>query len=492
MAKIKFYVHDDDGKIVDKDFDKFEDAYDYAQDGLVTFIFEVCDCCEDDDCEDCCEKVVWSWDDTHNREDAINKYYHKDDIIEEEPEEEFDVDEQAEYFEDLKHSLFGDNYKFFVEDLDLDEGIFTKVSLNDVFKNFEVKVYDLENKVVSTPVSQKKFAKFEDAEKQAKLESGKSTVLKTAIIATEPTDLIENPKERTALKVYKSGKESDNFTKALIKDIKLTKKQNNLAIKQNKQEVQKETQADLEAADAANKELTSQKDTDTGAESAAAEPKKDKVDKLVAAARVKNPVDREALRKKRNEKLKNGLKEIGIEVEDEKIEVLRKKLYKEGVDLAKKKLELNRTIEPTFETDADLTDEEFIEAFGKELIKKHESLEDTVDQDLNDNRQPEIEIFKEIHTDPVDYKKEVAQEKCLNEDISFAEVVKGAYDGYMTLLANENRLDAPIYDSDIADYIINHYETYKNEGNTPLAFNEFCDKVADELDKLNVIYEIEW
>lgn len=69
MPEYKYLAHDDEGKIKDKVFDKFEDAYDYCQDGLVTFISELVyeDGQEDEDLEE----IVWSWDDTHDRDEAI-------------------------------------------------------------------------------------------------------------------------------------------------------------------------------------------------------------------------------------------------------------------------------------------------------------------------------------------------------------------------------------------------------------------------------------
>ena len=69
MTEYKYLAHDDEGQIKDKIFDKFEDAYDYCQDGLITFISELVyvDGNEDEDLEE----IVWSWDDTHNRDEAI-------------------------------------------------------------------------------------------------------------------------------------------------------------------------------------------------------------------------------------------------------------------------------------------------------------------------------------------------------------------------------------------------------------------------------------
>lgn len=40
MKTYTYFVHDDDNKILDKEFDNFVDAYDYAQTGLITSITE--------------------------------------------------------------------------------------------------------------------------------------------------------------------------------------------------------------------------------------------------------------------------------------------------------------------------------------------------------------------------------------------------------------------------------------------------------------------
>lgn len=80
MAEYKYLAHDDAGQIKDKVFDKFEDAYDYCQDGLVTFISELVyeDGQEDEDLEE----VVWSWDDTHDRDEAIKSVTSRHETVE--------------------------------------------------------------------------------------------------------------------------------------------------------------------------------------------------------------------------------------------------------------------------------------------------------------------------------------------------------------------------------------------------------------------------
>lgn len=80
MAEYKYLAHDDAGQIKDKVFDKFEDAYDYCQDGLVTFISELVyeDGQEDEDLEE----VVWSWDDTHDRDEAIKSVASRHETVE--------------------------------------------------------------------------------------------------------------------------------------------------------------------------------------------------------------------------------------------------------------------------------------------------------------------------------------------------------------------------------------------------------------------------
>lgn len=73
MIVYKYLVHDDDHKISDQLFDEFADAFDYAQEGLITFI-------EEYPIEDGVEgegEIVWTWDDTHSREDAIASVYNR-------------------------------------------------------------------------------------------------------------------------------------------------------------------------------------------------------------------------------------------------------------------------------------------------------------------------------------------------------------------------------------------------------------------------------
>lgn len=69
MVEYKYLAHDDDGKISDKLFDSFAQAFDYCQDGLITFISEIkyIDGVEDEEGEE----IVWSWDDTWDRDEAI-------------------------------------------------------------------------------------------------------------------------------------------------------------------------------------------------------------------------------------------------------------------------------------------------------------------------------------------------------------------------------------------------------------------------------------
>ena len=58
MITYKYCVYDDEHKIADSCFDTFEEAFDYAQDGLVTFIEEV-PYIDGVECEDEIE-IVWS------------------------------------------------------------------------------------------------------------------------------------------------------------------------------------------------------------------------------------------------------------------------------------------------------------------------------------------------------------------------------------------------------------------------------------------------
>jgi len=105
MDECKFVVHDDEARILDKEFDNFEDAYDYAQDGLVTFIYRVCG---DEE-----EEIVWSWDDTHDRDEAIKRVNGNFETpVEEQVEIEIKADEPEE-LADLADCVFGGECKFF-------------------------------------------------------------------------------------------------------------------------------------------------------------------------------------------------------------------------------------------------------------------------------------------------------------------------------------------------------------------------------------------
>lgn len=67
MKFIKFYVYDDEQRIKDAEFDSFEEAYDYAQDGLMTYIEAECYI----DGKACGSQIIWTWDDVGTREEAI-------------------------------------------------------------------------------------------------------------------------------------------------------------------------------------------------------------------------------------------------------------------------------------------------------------------------------------------------------------------------------------------------------------------------------------
>ena len=111
----KYHVTDDEHRIKDAEFDNFGDAFDYAQGGLYTYIerFPV-----DGDEEDF--EVVWTWDDTRDRDEAIadvEGYENPKDQIEEDVEIEAKADDPDELAK-FARLVLGDDYKSFEQDFD--------------------------------------------------------------------------------------------------------------------------------------------------------------------------------------------------------------------------------------------------------------------------------------------------------------------------------------------------------------------------------------
>lgn len=125
MITYKYCVTDEYQKIQTECFDTFEQAYDYAQNGLMTYITRIpyIDGIEQEDGEE----IVWSWDSTHTREDAIanekrtitpTETFNAEEPTEVEEELSIEVSaDEADEIAELAKALFGDNFEYFDQDM---------------------------------------------------------------------------------------------------------------------------------------------------------------------------------------------------------------------------------------------------------------------------------------------------------------------------------------------------------------------------------------
>lgn len=127
MVEFKYVVYDDSDKhlgvdrvLADKEFDNIGDAFDYAQDGLYTYIFreKFVDGELDED-----EECVWSWDSTRDRDELIREAEAEEQAIRSEDDicEDIEVEVKADNLDELAEfarTFLGDNFDFFNQDFD--------------------------------------------------------------------------------------------------------------------------------------------------------------------------------------------------------------------------------------------------------------------------------------------------------------------------------------------------------------------------------------
>lgn len=109
--RLVYNVYDDDYQIESKQFDNFQDALEYAKQGLITYICE-----EDLDCPGCEERVVWTWDSTWDDKEAIENVEQADDFFPMDEDIEISICGPADEIKSLAELVFDNAF-----DVDFDE-----------------------------------------------------------------------------------------------------------------------------------------------------------------------------------------------------------------------------------------------------------------------------------------------------------------------------------------------------------------------------------